>query len=893
MARGAEPSSLRDDGDNNNSHAQEYSSKASKRRRCVQSACVPCRKRKSKASRCSFNPWRQNTNAKMCDGSTPVCATCTAVYKTECHYDAESESRRSKSGSSSTPTTGIKRDASSVIDASSPEHASNAVFIIDSLRQLPEEHVQELIQHLRKDPKLDIATLAESWRSTVTLPPSAPVQVHSLESDLSVLLGNPAITLTGESRHFGHSASLGLVPEQENFAGGRMRNNTAMPERQGSTWTAVTNDLAFVDKLLTLYFTWSHPFYVLFSRECFYKDFRAGREKYCSPLLVNAVCAYACHLTDDAAGRTDPTNFRTAGDHYFAEAKRLLFEDETPSLTTAQALCVMSLREPSSGRDSSGFSYIGRCIRMCVELGLHLNNSASPVLGLTPSEIEVRKVTFWGCFTVDTVWSICTGRIAQLPRAAITLDKPILEESSSLLEAFPGASSVPPGIVTTRMFLQEFTSLSELVNDNNYMFFAPRERLTSTRLLDCYSKYQAWYRRLPVALGVEGKEQPEPHILVLHMLYYTIIVHLFRPMLKVELIHSDVHPRDICIDAANNVSRLVRIYRSFYDFRVAHLLIPHILLSVCIVHLLYSKDNNTSRQNLVEGLKGLEDLHECHYLGARSFRIIHTLARKWKLAWPDELRNSKLVPQEKPQGAISPPTDPLLVAPNTVTTTMGLTVTYPPISQANRRESLSMFAPRMQMATHPVTSRSSSVVSSQHHPSPVVGHAPTHATYNASITLASYQYSQSLSSVPSTVPTTGVSPKSETTEALFWTPMPGIPGPILPRNNFLQASPMGLESVLQSADMGDRLGRDGFKINEDWRSSHVNGFNTGTAGSVYGATRNDPAAGNYAHDRGSMSYAQPGDSVAYQQPGMNEHHGQGQYNPGWWPNANDNPGPIS
>jgi hypothetical protein len=107
------------------------------------------------------------------------------------------------------------------------------------------------------------------------------------------------------------------------------------------------------------------------------------------------------------------------------------------------------------------------------------------------------------------------GRIAQLPRAAITLDKPILEESAGLPEVYPGASSVQPGIVTTRMFLQEFSTFSELVNDNNYMFFAPKERLTSTRLLDCYHKYQSWYRKLPAALGIDGKKQPEPHILVL------------------------------------------------------------------------------------------------------------------------------------------------------------------------------------------------------------------------------------------------------------------------------------------------------------------------------------------------------------------------------------------
>jgi hypothetical protein len=226
--------------------------------------------------------------------------------------------------------------------------------------------------------------------------------VQSLESDLSVLLGKPAVTLTGQSRHWGHSANLGLVAEDDDYGGGHARSNTVDVQRRGTTWTKVTDDLAFVNRLFTLYFTWSHPFYIIFSRESFYKDFHEGRNKYCSPLLVNAICAYACHFSDEPAARTDPTNSRTAGDHFFAEAKALLYENESPSLTTTQALCLMAMREPSTGRDSSGFGYIGRCIRMCVELGLHLSNSASPALGLTLSEIEVRKVTFWGCYTVDS-----------------------------------------------------------------------------------------------------------------------------------------------------------------------------------------------------------------------------------------------------------------------------------------------------------------------------------------------------------------------------------------------------------------------------------------------------------------------------------------------------------
>jgi hypothetical protein len=173
-------------------------------------------------------------------------------------------------------------------------------------------------------------------------------------------------------------------------------------------------------------------------------------------------------------------------------------------------------------------------------------------------------------------------------------------------------------------------------------------------------------------------------------LYHTIVVHLFRPMLKVDLIHSDLHPRDICVEAANRVSEIVRTYRQLYDFRVAHLVIPHILLSVSIVHLLYSKENRTSHQNLVEGLQGLEDLHECHYFGARSFRIIYTLAKTWNLAWPEELRNSKLVPKSnpnRPRGTISPPADPWLVAPNTATTAdsrVSSNTSYPPIGNPNR-----------------------------------------------------------------------------------------------------------------------------------------------------------------------------------------------------------------
>jgi hypothetical protein len=353
------------------------------------------------------------------------------------------------------------------------------------------------------------------------------------------------------------------------------------------------------------------------------------------------------------------------------------------------------------------------------------------------------------------------------------------------------------------------------------------------------------------------------------MLYWTVIVHLFRPMLKVNLIHSDVHPRDKCVEAANKVSELSRLYRSLYDFRTAHLVIPHILLSVTVVHLLFSKDNPTSRQNLVEGLQGLEAMYECHYFAARSFRIVHTLARTWNLPWPGELKDSKLVPQgnlNKPPGTVSPPADPLLVSPNTTTLVNRIGPSgYPQMPEPHRRGSLSMFANRdMHINTQP-TSRSGSVISGQHRASPIGSHTPTQPSYSTGMPMGTYAYSTSMSAMTMpTIPTTSTS-TSDAADAMFWTPIAGMPAPILPRVNYQQISPMGLDSVLHTGDMGDRLGRDGFKINEDWQQTNVNGF-AGNAPSGY-------------EQAGQSSGSYP---VSYQR--NSGHHGQGQedFDGPWW-----------
>ena len=162
-------------------------------------------------------------------------------------------------------------------------------------------------------------------------------------------------------------------------------------------WTAITNDNNLVQHLLALYFCWEYPTFASLSKEHFLSDFRDGRQRYCSPILVNALLALGCRFSTRPMTRENPNDPYTSGDHFFKESQRL-FAQETDHhiLTTIQALGIMSIREASCGRDSESWYYAGQSIRLAVEMGLHRIQD-----GLDEDELAVQAATFWGAFALD------------------------------------------------------------------------------------------------------------------------------------------------------------------------------------------------------------------------------------------------------------------------------------------------------------------------------------------------------------------------------------------------------------------------------------------------------------------------------------------------------------
>jgi hypothetical protein len=79
------------------------------------------------------------------------------------------------------------------------------------------------------------------------------------------------------------------------YPGARMYDPRMSPEQlKPSRWTTISTDNVFLTRLLEVYFLYEFPLWPCFHKDHFLDDMTAGRNDYCSPLLVNAILTAAC-----------------------------------------------------------------------------------------------------------------------------------------------------------------------------------------------------------------------------------------------------------------------------------------------------------------------------------------------------------------------------------------------------------------------------------------------------------------------------------------------------------------------------------------------------------------------------------------------------------------------
>ncbi|KAL9124622.1 MAG: hypothetical protein Q9217_006061 [Psora testacea] len=599
-------------------------------------------------------PSAASAKRRCCDGNTPSCAACSSVYGTDCVYDPNSDHRRK----------GVyKKDIDNL-----KTRNSTLQTLIQAILNFPENEVPDLVKQIRTCESLDdvaesiiarnnaLATDDEDANGGST-DISTPSGVPQFEKELSGKMGklrldNGSLSIIGGTSNLIY---IGNGGDGDDASSSMDDQPYDLQQEPLTSWTEVTKDPQLVMHLMNMYFTWHYTYFTTLSRTLFWQEFKQGKlahntkrkTGYCTPLLVNAMLALGCHFTSWPAARSDPENSATAGDHFFRAAKRLILENdehEKPRLTTVQALALMSVREAGCGREARGWVYSGMSFRMAYDLGLNIDSGSKD---LDEAEIDARRITIWGCFLFDKCWSNYLGRQPQLPLSSITAPKfdvfPM--EDAEIWQPYldNGIAQAHSQPARTRAVALQTSQLCEISSDLLLYFYHPNQlekplgkQAELKKLSELHTRLEAWRKNLPKEM--EPKEGQLPNVLVMHMFFQLLFVHLFRPFLKYKQANSPlpahVSPRKFLIHSAATISKLLRLYRRTYGLRQICNIVVYIAHTACTIHLLNLPDKNASR-DIVHGLNHLEEIAEGWLCARRTLGILYLVTKRWNIQLPE------------------------------------------------------------------------------------------------------------------------------------------------------------------------------------------------------------------------------------------------------------------
>ncbi|KAL3478133.1 hypothetical protein BJX99DRAFT_108244 [Aspergillus californicus] len=347
-------------------------------------------------------------------------------------------------------------------------------------------------------------------------------------------------------------------------------------------WTSVTIDEGLISRLVSLWFTWIHPFCNWIDRDLFIRDMKSGSisAQYCSPFLVNIILADACAYLDQSAAGGISDSLLSKRTEFYEEAKRLLDKEEGRiSLPTVQGLGVLWMCASITGRDRQGWISRGHLAYSLREVS---QASSSPSLERdadTPSTVDHTK---WGLFNLAMF------------HALIVRKPPVVGPPESYPSSFRHQCS--------HHQWHSYTNESQSLDEHTLCLFNALCRLNriAYRLGPVlFSQNMASVSRSEMEGGKAEAlkiltEWPDglssclhennvdvPHVLFLHMSYHTIMTTVFsflstHPIYSVNLtvwnptiraaLDSPLQASDLCLSSARKIAQLTLIHRSNWGF---------------------------------------------------------------------------------------------------------------------------------------------------------------------------------------------------------------------------------------------------------------------------------------------------------------------------------------
>jgi hypothetical protein len=223
----------------------------------IGAACIVCQRAKTKVSRNHLQAHEKKnitfsyrpSDILKCDGVRPSCKRCTK-RKIACTYDVEPGTSRLLS---------LRRKN---------EALQNEI-----------DRLHEVVNHIYQDPEARALGTHQQPRKAVS-----PMEMIPHKDNDSLIHPNAS-----------SSSDHTLAPVSEDLESIAITDSTLKVQAQ--RWTSVAGN-ALVSELLSSFFVYDNCFYLSFiDQESFLHDLQTGdteRGDFCSPLLVNAICALRC-----------------------------------------------------------------------------------------------------------------------------------------------------------------------------------------------------------------------------------------------------------------------------------------------------------------------------------------------------------------------------------------------------------------------------------------------------------------------------------------------------------------------------------------------------------------------------------------------------------------------
>ncbi|KAL8372910.1 hypothetical protein RB599_000234 [Gaeumannomyces hyphopodioides] len=515
------------DGDSSSSPTPSSSGPSQKppRKNRADIACTPCRKRRSK-----------------CNGARPICLRC-AQSALECEYEMpQAEAMKRKLDD--------LEEANKQLALSEERHRQRASAyeeLIEILRTRPEHEVGPIVSRIRSgEQAMSVVRLVKDGDLLLQLRLDPAVGPFCFKFPLvsampSFLLGintNPYInsilyhqTLGKEGQQIDctqGTESGSATPEssegrpsaatptddtlrlyQVPFHAGKLAE-PRLDLIKASRWTSVTSSDTLVRDLLELYFLHEFTSCCLFHVDHFLNDMVSGRERYCSPLLVNAILALACHGHKGLDNRAHFWDQKSLYYQFMAESKRLWeLESSERRITTVQAGAIICVSHNVDGLDKA-----------------------------------VYTVTAQGIYAWESIQSFCFFRspiVTTRPPPFPPLGEVHYSKyAGELWLQFPGAAHPVP--CHHGLSFRCIVSFRQIMCDVAERVYGQGKSPRSLSFLESMSfrkRLLYWFDHLPPPLRPDRVVTPSD--LKLHMHYHNLMAMLFEPSVAIPLDSLDEH----------------------------------------------------------------------------------------------------------------------------------------------------------------------------------------------------------------------------------------------------------------------------------------------------------------------------------------------------------------